>query len=138
MQSHERQRLRNTLVSLPLLLLLMLGEVVAMAHEPLTLILVMHGLNNRYPYVDQRNIEQEKKSIQCQISHKNKQKDNLKIKKMDYNTMNFDRKIYRHNKALQDCNVKPTIPNFVIQIQLITNVGCSTPKRQKQNLDFAF
>jgi len=35
---------------------------VATIHDPLSLILVMHGLkNNKYPYVDQGNIEQEKK-----------------------------------------------------------------------------
>ena len=53
----ERERLRNTLESLLLFLLLILGEVVATVHEPLSPILAKHGLNNRYPYIDQRSIE---------------------------------------------------------------------------------
>ena len=57
MQSNERERLQNTLVSSPLFLLLMLGEVVTTTDEPLSPILAKHGLNNRCPYIDQRSIE---------------------------------------------------------------------------------
>ena len=35
---------------------------------------------------------------------------------MDHITMNFDRKFYQRNEVVKDCNVKPTIPNFVFQI----------------------
>ena len=106
MQTHERQRIQNTLMSLPLQLLLMLGEVVTMAHEQLSPIQAMHGLNNRYPYVDQRNLEQEKK-VNNVRSVTLKEKDNLKLKQMDHNTMKFHRKFYRCNEVAKDCNVKP-------------------------------
>ena len=44
--------------------------------------------------LDKRNTEQgKKKGIHCQISHKLKQKDDLKIKQMDHIAMNFDSKI---------------------------------------------
>ena len=56
-RERERERLRNTLESLLLFLLLILGEVVATVHEPLSPILAKLGLNNRYPYIDQRSIE---------------------------------------------------------------------------------
>ena len=106
MQTHERQRIQNTLMSLPLQLLLMLAEVVTMVHEQLSPIQAMHGLNNRYPYVDQRNIEQEEKRKQCQISH-TQRKRQFENQTMDHNTMNFHRKFYQCNEVVKDCNVKP-------------------------------
>ena len=103
-KSRERERLRNTLVSLPSLLWLMIGEVVATDHAPLYPILAKLGLNNRYPYKDQRSIRYSVRPIML------KQKEYLKIKQMDHNTMNFDRKFYQCNVVVKDCNVKPTIP----------------------------
>ena len=35
---------------------------------------------------------------------------------MDHNTKNIDRKFYQWNEVVKDCNVKPTMPNFVFQI----------------------
>ena len=94
----------------------MLGEVVTTAHELLSPIQATHGMNNRYPYVDQRYIEYEKKKVFSVRSVTLKQKDKLKIKQMDHNTMNFDMKFYKCNEVVKDCNVKPTMPNFVFQI----------------------